>query len=153
MRRVLALSLLLATACVHAPARRGHATARLLALEVQPSPRGELRLLARYQLDGLPVAVWRGDSARLTLSLDDVPFAVVLAQPTVLPGDALEIPVALTFPRAPREVSGAWSRGAAIRVRLRGEVTVLAPDATEKVPTDAEQAVVLPADALPQSRG
>lgn len=153
MRRLAWLALVVLAGCAHAATGgRAHATARLIALHVEPSTRGELVLLARYQLDGLPFGSWRGTEAQLTVSLDDVPFGAVVARPQLLPGDRVEVPMALSFPRAPREVAGSWASGVPVRVRLRGLIHLQAGEEKERVRTDAERPVVLPTDALPPPR-
>jgi hypothetical protein len=150
--RVAALLLVASLGCAHAPSRT-RASARLDTLTVRSASRGELLLVARYRIDGLPYDAWKGQSAELTLSLDDVPFAAVVAQPQVLPGDVVEVPVGLAFARTPREVAPAWALGTPVRVRLRGALTLAAGEARARIPTDVEAKLVLPADALPAPRG
>ncbi|MBS2030268.1 MAG: hypothetical protein JST54_20360 [Deltaproteobacteria bacterium] len=142
----------LASGCSHASNVRSHAGARLVSLSVRDHQRGSLELVARYQLDGLPLGDWKGDSSQLTVSLDDVPFASVVAAPRYLPGDVVELPVGVAFARAPAQVQTAWSTGAPVRVRIRGRMTLVAGQEIERIPTDVEQELVLPEDAVPQPR-
>jgi len=143
----------LAAGCSHLEHARTHATARLDSMSVTGSDRGELSLLARYRLDGLPLGDWKPDRASLTVSLDDIPFASVVTLPQLLPGDRLELPIALAFARPPREVSSAWEQGKPIRVRLRGWVYLHDVSREQRIPTDVEAELVLPPDAVPPSRG
>src|SRR5437879_1888707 len=82
---------MVALGCTHSSHARTHASARLTSLIIVSSKHGDgvgqLQLVARYHLDGLPFGSWHGESAQLTLSVNDVPFAAVLAEPRVLPGD------------------------------------------------------------------
>ena len=152
--RSVALFLLfaLASGCTHASNVRSHAGARLTSLSVVNHQRGALELVARYQLDGLALGDWHGDSSQLTVSLDDVPFASVVAAPRYLPGDIVELPVGVAFAHAPPQVQTAWSTGAPVRVRIRGRMTLVAGESVERIPTDVEQELILPEDAVPQPR-
>jgi len=141
--------------CVHAEPSRARVRAQLVSLQVvdgASTPPGELRLQAHYQLRGLALGAWAGDAAALTVSLDDEPFAAVVSRPQVAPGDALTVPIALGFSRAPLAASGAWGDGRPVRVRLRGHVTLRDGSRQVRFPTDAEAQVVLPASALPHAR-
>jgi hypothetical protein len=151
--RRLALILLALAGCAHAEHARTHATARLAEIVVTGSGRGELALLASYRLDGLPWGAWQPKRASITVSLDDVPFASVVAVPRLLPGDRLELPIALAFTRPPRDVAARWEQGRPIRVRLRGRVYLDDAGTEQRIPTDVEAELVLPPDAVPPARG
>lgn len=126
--------------CLHLSERGTHATARLAELALERHGDGTDALSARYVVEGMRSANWVPAEARLTVILEDVPFAAVEAVPTDLHREQLAVQVALEG-RLPPAVASRVQRAQPVRVRLRGELVLAVGRERLAIPIDDEVAV------------